>query len=65
MSGGLLAAFGIFSGSFLLFCLGAFLAGLNGACVMSYRFAAVELAGGMSRGGARRPGQMGGRGPPG
>ena len=50
VAGGLLAAFAVFSGSFWLFCLATLLVGLNGACVMSYRFAAVELAGGMSRG---------------
>lgn len=39
---GLLAAGGIFAGAFLLFCLGTFAAGFQGANVQSYRFAAAE-----------------------
>jgi MFS family permease len=51
VSGGLLAAFAIFSGSFPLFCLSSVFVGLNGACVQSYRFAAVDVsAGSMPRG---------------
>lgn len=38
----LLAAWGIFEGSFLYFCLGITLAGFYGACVQSYRFAAAD-----------------------
>jgi MFS family permease len=60
VAGGLLAAFAVFGGSFWLFCLATLLVGLNGACVMSYRFAAVELAGGISRGGAIGLVMMGG-----
>ncbi len=45
-SGGLIAAFAIYSGSFLLFCLSTTMVGLNGACVQSYRFAAVDVAAG-------------------
>ncbi len=48
--GGLLAAFAIFSRSFALFCASSMLVGVNGACVQSYRFAAVEVAGSMPRG---------------
>jgi MFS family permease len=44
MVAGLLAAYGVASAAFLLFCLGSFLAGLNGACVQSYRFAAIDAA---------------------
>jgi MFS family permease len=44
MAAGLLAAYGVASAFFLLFCLGSFLAGLNGACVQSYRFAAIDAA---------------------
>ncbi len=60
ISGALLAAFGVYSGSFGLFCLGTLLAGLNGACVMSYRFAAAELSGSMTRGAAIGMVMMGG-----
>ncbi|MFT3804508.1 MAG: MFS transporter [Burkholderiaceae bacterium] len=42
MSAGLLAAWAIVQGSFLLFCLGTALSGLYGACVQSYRFAAAD-----------------------
>ncbi len=48
-TGGLLSALAIYSGSFLLFCLGTTLVGLNGACVQSYRFAAVDLPSGLPR----------------
>lgn len=41
--GGLTCALGVIKGSFPLFCLGAFLFGLNIACVQSYRFAAAAL----------------------
>jgi MFS family permease len=40
-TGGLLAAYGVVAGSFMLFCLGALLFGLNIACVQSYRFTAA------------------------
>jgi len=40
--GGLFAAGGIVAASFLLFCLGTFAAGFQGANVQSYRFAAAE-----------------------
>ena len=39
---GLLAAGGIFAAAFLLFCLGTFAAGFQGANVQSYRFAAAD-----------------------
>jgi MFS family permease len=39
---GLVAAYGIWIGSFLLFCIGTVIAGVNGACVQTYRFAAVD-----------------------
>lgn len=39
---GLIAAFGIIHGSFLIFCLGTLIAGLYGAYVQSYRFAATD-----------------------
>ena len=39
---GLLAAGGIFAAAFLLFCLGTFTAGFQGANVQSYRFAAAD-----------------------
>lgn len=39
---GLIAAQGIAQEHFVLFCLGTALAGLYGACVQSYRFAAVD-----------------------
>jgi len=38
----ILAAWGIFSGSFLYFCLGVAVCGFYGACVQSYRFAAAD-----------------------
>lgn len=41
--GGLTCTLGVMQGSFVLFCLGAFLFGLNIACVQSYRFAATLL----------------------
>lgn len=41
VASGLVAAFGIFIASFWLFCIGAFTAGLYGAYVQSYRFAAA------------------------
>jgi MFS family permease len=43
MIGGLTCTLGVLQGSFMLFCLGAFLFGLNIACVQSYRFAATLL----------------------
>ncbi|MBP1845783.1 MFS family permease [Rhizobium petrolearium] len=43
MIGGLTCTLGVLQNSFLLFCLGAFLFGLNIACVQSYRFAATLL----------------------
>lgn len=42
---GLLAAYAIIHGSFALFCLSTLLAGINGACVQSYRFAAADSVG--------------------
>ncbi len=39
---GLLAAGGIFAAAFVLFCLGTFAAGFQGANVQSYRFAAAD-----------------------
>ena len=39
---GVIAAQGIAHGHFMLFCLGTALAGFYGACVQSYRFAAVD-----------------------
>ena len=44
VASGLVAAFGIFIASFWLFCIGAFTAGLYGAYVQSYRFAAADGA---------------------
>ncbi len=44
IASGLVAALGIASASFLLFCLGTFTAGLYAAYVQSYRFAAVDGA---------------------
>ncbi|QFU16591.1 MFS transporter [Microvirga thermotolerans] len=41
---GCLAAFGIASASFVLFCLGTFISGLYGSFVQSYRFAATDSA---------------------
>jgi len=41
---GLIAAFGISSGHFILFCTGTALAGFYAACVQNYRFAAADLA---------------------
>lgn len=40
-TGGLVAAYGVATASFALFCLGALLFGLNIACVQSYRFTAA------------------------
>ena len=42
--GGLIAAFGIFTKSFAIFCLGAFVAGFYSSYVQSYRFAATDSA---------------------
>jgi len=39
---GITAAYGILAGSFAVFCIGTVMAGLNGACVQTYRFAAVD-----------------------
>lgn len=44
IAAGLIAAFGISSASFILFCLGTFTAGFYGAYVQSYRFAATDMA---------------------
>ncbi|EXL02726.1 MFS transporter [Aquamicrobium defluvii] len=44
MAAGLVAAFGIFSASFLIFCFGTFIAGFYAAYVQSYRFAATDAA---------------------
>ncbi|NNU61890.1 MFS transporter [Ochrobactrum soli] len=46
MAAGLIAAAGIFSASFLIFCLGTLTAGLYAAYVQSYRFAATDAASG-------------------
>ncbi|SMY09439.1 MFS transporter [Flavimaricola marinus] len=48
--GGLVAAFGISIGSFLVFCLGTMGAGLYASFVQSYRFAATDQAEGDLRG---------------
>lgn len=42
--GGCLAAFGIASFSFMVFCLGTLIAGMYGSFVQSYRFAATDSA---------------------
>ncbi|RZL87973.1 MAG: MFS transporter, partial [Variovorax sp.] len=39
---GLLAAWGIWRGDFVMFCTGTAVAGFYGACVQSYRFAATD-----------------------
>lgn len=44
MAAGLIAALGIFSASFVIFCLGTFIAGFYAAYVQSYRFAATDAA---------------------
>lgn len=44
IAAGLVAAFGIFIASFLIFCTGTFLAGFYAAYVQSYRFAATDAA---------------------
>ena len=44
VAGGCLAAFGIASGSFVLFCLGTLIVGSYGSFVQSYRFAATDAA---------------------
>jgi MFS family permease len=44
LSGGCLAAFGIASWSFILFCLGAMIVGMYGSFNQSYRFAATDAA---------------------
>lgn len=41
----LLAAYAVSQGNFLLFCLGSFFIGVNGAFVQQYRFAASESVG--------------------
>ena len=46
---GLTAAFGIWTASFLLFCLGTFIAGFYAAYVQSYRFAATDSVSGDMR----------------
>ena len=46
---GLIAAWGISQSDFLLFCLGTTLAGFYGACVQSYRFAAIDAVGDTTR----------------
>ena len=45
MLSGLVAAWGISQSDFTLFCLGTALAGFYGACVQSYRFAAIDAVG--------------------
>ncbi|MBX3523577.1 MAG: MFS transporter [Xanthobacteraceae bacterium] len=49
IASGLVAAFGISVTSFVLFCLGTFIAGFYGAYVQSYRFAATDLTTGTTR----------------
>lgn len=49
VASGLIAAFGITAASFVLFCLGTFVAGFYAAYVQSYRFAATDLATGDMR----------------
>ncbi|MBS0506156.1 MAG: MFS transporter [Proteobacteria bacterium] len=49
MLSGLVAAWGISQSDFALFCLGTALAGFYGACVQSYRFAAVDAVGDPTR----------------
>lgn len=49
MTAGLVAAFGIFSASFVIFCFGTFIAGFYAAYVQSYRFAATDAATGPLR----------------
>ncbi len=44
MAAGLIAAFGIFAVSFMVFCIGTFTAGFYAAYVQSYRFAATDAA---------------------
>ena len=46
---GLVAAQGIAQANFALFCLGTAMAGLYGACVQNYRFAATEAVGDPAR----------------
>ena len=46
---GLVAAWGISQSDFILFCIGATMAGFYGACVQSYRFAAIDAVGEVSR----------------
>ncbi len=49
ISSGLVAALGIFTSSFLIFCLGTFIAGFYASYVQSYRFAATDAATGTLR----------------
>lgn len=49
MLSGLVAAWGISQSDFTLFCLGTALAGFYGACVQSYRFAAIDAVGDPAR----------------
>lgn len=49
MAAGLIAALGIFSASFVIFCFGTFIAGFHAAYVQSYRFAATDAATGALR----------------
>ncbi|MBU3971807.1 MAG: MFS transporter [Alphaproteobacteria bacterium] len=44
VASGAVAAFGIFSAVFWIFCFGTFIAGLYGSYVQSYRFAAADAA---------------------
>lgn len=44
VAAGAIAAYAIFSAAFWVFCLGTFVAGLYGAYVQSYRFAAADAA---------------------
>ena len=44
IGGSLLAALGVYHGSFWLFCLGAFIFGISAAYVQLYRFAAADVA---------------------
>ena len=49
MLSGVVAAWGISQSDFTLFCLGTALAGFYGACVQSYRFAAIDAVGDPAR----------------
>ena len=56
VAGGCLAAFGIASASFMIFCLGTFIGRLLRSFVQSYRFAATDTASEVLQTAARSPG---------